>query len=144
LLAQTQKGEISPMKTNHKLALAVLASASIGAAGGKAIHVQQVKTAPVYLVSEADAITDFTAIKKYGERVPETLAPFNGHYHFVVGGGKTQGLDGEAPQGIVVIQFDSAEQARAWYGSPAYQAIKPIRQSAVKGRVFLVEGVVPQ
>jgi uncharacterized protein (DUF1330 family) len=39
-----------------------------------------------------------------------------------------------------VIAFDSVEQARAWYYSPAYQAIKPIRQSAVKGRMFLVEG----
>lgn len=132
------------MKTNHKLALAVLASVSIGVAGGKAIHAQQVKTAPVYLISEADAITDLTAIKKYGEKVPETLAPFNGHYHFVVAGGKAQSLDGEAPQGIVVIAFDSVEQARGWYDSPAYQAIKPIRQSATKGRMFLVEGLALQ
>jgi uncharacterized protein (DUF1330 family) len=132
------------MKTNHKFVLAVLAGISIGVASGRAIRAQQVKTAPVYLISEADAITDLTAIKKYGEKVPETLAPVNGHYHFVVAGGKVQSLDGEAPQGIVVIAFESVEQARAWYDSPAYQAIKPIRQSAVKGRMFLVEGVAPQ
>ena len=132
------------MKTNHKFVLAVLAGISTGVASGRAIRAQQVKTAPVYLISEADAITDPTAIKKYGEKVPETLAPVNGHYHFVVAGGKAQSLDGEAPQGIVVIAFESVEQARAWYDSPAYQAIKPIRQSAVKGRMFLVEGVAPQ
>jgi uncharacterized protein (DUF1330 family) len=132
------------MKTNHKLALAVLASVSIGGAAGIAIRAEQVKTAPAYLISEADEITDLAAIKKYGEKVPETLAPFNGHYHFVVAGGKAQSLDGEAPQGIVVIAFDSVEQARAWYDSPAYQAIKPIRQSAVKGRMFLVEGLALQ
>jgi uncharacterized protein (DUF1330 family) len=132
------------MKTNHKLALVVLTSVSIGAAGSRVIHAQQAKTAPAYVISESDAIADLTAIKKYGERVPETLSPFNGRYHFVVAGGKAQSLDGEAPQGIVVIAFDSAEQARAWYDSPAYQAIKPIRQSAVKGRMFLVEGAVPQ
>jgi uncharacterized protein (DUF1330 family) len=132
------------MKTNHKLALGVLAGVSIGAAVGRAIPAQQGKTAPTYLISEADAITDLTAIKKYGEKVPETLAPFDSRYHFIVAGGKPQGLDGEAPQGIVVIAFDSAEQARAWYDSPAYQAIKPIRQGAVKGRMFLVEGVAPQ
>jgi len=130
------------MKTNHKLVLTVLASVAIGAAGGRIIHAQQVKTAPAYIISEADAITDPIAIKKYGEKVPETFAPFNGHYHFL--GGKAQSLDGEAPEGIVVIAFDSIEQARAWYDSPAYQAIKPIRQSAVKGRMFLVEGIVPQ
>jgi uncharacterized protein (DUF1330 family) len=43
-----------------------------------------------------------------------------------------------------VIAFDNVEQARAWYESPAYQAIKAIRLSAVKGRMFVVEGVVPQ
>ena len=132
------------MKTNLRLALAVLAGVLIGVAGAAGIHAQQAQTPPAYLVSEADTITDLTAIKKYGEKVPETLAPFSGHYHFVVGGGKTQSLDGEAPQGIVVIAFDSAEQARAWYDSPAYQAIKPIRQSAVKGRMFIVEGVTAQ
>jgi uncharacterized protein (DUF1330 family) len=131
------------MKTTHKLALALLASFSLGAAGERAIHAHQVKTAPAYLISEADAVEDVIAIKKYGEKVPETLVPFAGHYHFIIGGGKAQGLDGEAPQGIVVIAFDSAEQARAWYDSPAYQAIKPIRQSAVKGRMFLVVGVNP-
>jgi uncharacterized protein (DUF1330 family) len=133
------------MKRNYKLALAVLASFAIGAAGGRTIHAQQVKTAPVYVISEADAITDPIAIKKYGEKVPETFAPFDGHYHFVVRGGKAQPLDGDAPpQGIVVIAFDNAEQAHAWYDSPAYQAIKPIRLSAIKGRMFLVEGIAPQ
>jgi uncharacterized protein (DUF1330 family) len=130
------------MKTNHKVALAVLVSVPIGVAGGRAIHAQQAKTA--YLISEADIITDLTAIKEYGGKVPETLVPFDGHYHFIVGGGKPQGLDGEAPQGIVMIAFDSAEQLRAWYNSPAYQAIKPLRQSAVKGRMFLVEGIIPK
>jgi len=130
------------MKTNHKFALAVLASLAIGAAGGTMIHAQLVKSAPAYIISEADAITDPNATKKYGEKVPETLAPFEGHYHFL--GGKAQSLDGEAPEGIVVIAFDSVEQARAWYFSPAYQAIKPIRQSAVKGRMFMVEGIASQ
>ena len=131
------------MKTN-KLALAVLASVSVGAAGDRAIHAQQVKTAPAYLISEADTIKDLTAIKEYGGKVPETLVPFDSHYHFIVSGSKPQGLDGEAPQGIVVIAFDSVEQLRAWYDSPAYQAIKPLRQSAVKGRMFLVQGVTPR
>ena len=74
------------MKTNYKLALAVLASLSIGAAGDRAIHAQQVKTAPAYLISEADTIKDLTAIKEYGGKVPETLVPFAGHYHFIVSG----------------------------------------------------------
>ena len=94
------------MKSNYKLIVAVLAGILVGAAGKSAIHGEQVKTLPVYIISEADAITDATAIRNYGAKVQETLAPFNGHYHFVVAGGKVESLDGDAPpKGIVVIAF---------------------------------------
>ena len=66
------------MKSNFKLIVAVLAGILVGAAGKSAIHGQQVKTPPVYIISEADAIKDATAIKSYGAKVQETLAPFNG------------------------------------------------------------------
>jgi uncharacterized protein (DUF1330 family) len=133
------------MKWNDKLLVAGLAGLLAGGAGNSAIHGQQVKTPPVYLISEADAITDPTAIKEYAAKVNETLAPFNGRYHFVVRGGKTESLDGDAPpKGIVIITFDSSERAHAWYDSPAYAAIRPIRQAAVKGRMFIVEGVAIQ
>lgn len=130
------------MNTNHKLALAVLAGASIGVAGAKVIDAQQAKVPPGYIISEADALLDIPTLQKYVEKVPETLAPFN--HHFIVRGGKPQALEGEPPQSIVVIAFDSVQKAREWYDSPAYNAIKPIRQSASKGRLFVVEGVAPQ
>jgi len=128
------------MKTNHKLALAVLAGASIGVAGATAIHAQQAKTPPAYVIAEVD-VTDPTTMQKYAEKVPETLAPFN--HQYLVRGGKTQALEGEPPKRIIVIAFDSAEKARGWYDSPAYEAIKPIRQSAAKSRLFIVEGIAP-
>jgi uncharacterized protein (DUF1330 family) len=130
------------VKSNYKLPVAALVGLLVGASGDSAIHGQQAKSSPVYLVSEADAITDSTAIKSYGAQVHQTLTPFNGHYHFVVAGGKTESLDGVPPPvGMVVIAFDSSEQAHAWYDSPTYKAIRQIRQAAVKGRMFIVEGV---
>jgi uncharacterized protein (DUF1330 family) len=99
------------MNTNHKLALAALAGVAIGAAGAKAMHARQVTPPPAYIISEVDAM-DLTGTQKYGEKVPETLAPFSGHYHFLLrGGAKIQALEGEPPKGIVVIAFDSAEKA---------------------------------
>src|SRR5208283_2284247 len=133
--------ENKPMKTNHKLALAVLAGVSIGVVGAQVIQAQQAKTPLGYVIAEVE-VTDPTTMQKYSEKVPETLAPFDGH--FLVRGGKTQTLEGEAPKRIVVIAFESAERARAWYDSPAYAAIKPIRQSAAKARLFIVEGLAPQ
>jgi uncharacterized protein (DUF1330 family) len=129
------------MKTNHKLAVAVLAGVAIGIAGATAIHAQQVKTPPGYVVAEVD-VTDPATFQKYAEKVPETLAPYNGHY--IVRGVKIQAVEGEAPKRFVVIAFDSAEKARGWEDSPAYAAIKPIRQSSAKSRIFIVEGVTPQ
>lgn len=130
------------MKSNYKLLIALVAGLLVGAAGKSAMHGQQAKTSPVYVISEAETVTDAAAVKNYGAKVQETLAPFNGHYHFVVAGGKVESLDGDSPpKGIVVIAFDSSEQAYAWYNSPAYEALKPIRLAAVRGRMFMVGAV---
>ncbi|HLM80904.1 MAG TPA: DUF1330 domain-containing protein [Terriglobales bacterium] len=130
------------MKTNFKVALAVLAGVSIGIVGAKLMRAQQVKTPPGYVIAEVE-VTDPTTMQKYVEKVSETLAPFN--HHYVVRGHKIQALEGEPPKGgIVIIAFDSVEKAREWYDSPAYSAIKPFRQSAAKNRIFIVEGVAPE
>ena len=62
------------MKTNLKLALAVVAGVLIGVAGaGRAIHAQQPKAPPAYVIAELE-VTDPTTLSKYAEKVPETLA----------------------------------------------------------------------
>ncbi len=129
------------MRTNPKLALAVLAGVSIGVVGASAIHAQQTKTPPGYVIAEVE-VTDPAGMQKYGEKVPETLAPFNARY--VIRGGKAQAVEGAPTKGVVVIAFDSVEKARAWYDSPAYAAIRPIRQNASNGRVIIAEGVAPK
>lgn len=135
------------METNHKLALAALAGISIGVATAQAIHAQQAKTPPAYVIAEVEKdptkIEDPAAARKYAEGAPKSLIPFNGQY--AVLGGAVQTVEGDAPKGyIVVIAFDSMEKARGWYYSPAYEAIKPIRQSSTKSRILIVEGVAPQ
>jgi uncharacterized protein (DUF1330 family) len=129
------------MKTNHKLALAVVAGVVIGVAAATAIHAQQVKAPPAYLIAEVD-VTDPATFQKYREKVPETLVPFSGHY--IIRGGRTQALEGAPPKRFVVIAFDSMEKAQAWEDSPAYETIKPLRQSSAKSRIFIAEGVAPQ
>lgn len=130
------------MTTNLKLALAVLVGVSIGIAGARAMRAQQVSTPPGYVIAEVE-VTDPDGIEKYASRIPEALAPFN--HHYVVRSNKIQTLEGDPPKGgVVVIAFDSVEKAREWYDSPAYRAIKPIRQRAAKSRIFIVEGVASQ
>jgi len=115
---------------------------SFSVAGGNAIRAQQVKVAPGYVVAELE-VNDPTTFQKYGAAIPGTLAPFDGK--FLVRAGKVTPLEGDAPKGrFVVIAFDSVEKAVAWDSSPAYEAIKPLRQSSAKTRSFIVEGVTPQ
>jgi uncharacterized protein (DUF1330 family) len=129
------------MKTNHKLVLVLLAGVAIGVGCGTAIHAQQAKAVPAYVIAEVD-VTDPATFQKYSTQVPGTLAPFDAH--FLVRGGKTQSVEGDAPKRIVVIAFYSMEKAQSWEDSPAYDAIKPIRHSSAKSRVFIVEGLAPQ
>jgi uncharacterized protein (DUF1330 family) len=129
------------VKPNLKLTLTLLAGIALGLAIAHTIHAQQPKTPPAYVVAEVE-VSDPAGMQKYGAQVPATLAPFN--HHYVIRSGKFQPLEGDAPKGgLVVIAFDSADQAQAWWDSPAYDAIKPIRQSAAKSRIFIVEGVAP-
>ena len=126
------------MKTNHKLAFAALVGMAVGIAGATVIHARQVRAPLGYVVAEVD-VTDPTTFQKYGEKVPGTFAPFNGHY--IIRGGKTLAVEGDAPKRFVVIAFDSLEKAKSWEDSPAYEEIKPIRHSSAKSRVFIAEGV---
>jgi len=47
------------------------------------------------------------------------------------------GLDGT----IVVIEFDTPEAARRFYGSPEYTAARKLREAAAETDLLLVEGV---
>jgi uncharacterized protein (DUF1330 family) len=133
------------VKTNHKLTLAVLVGVSTGLGAAQAIHPQQVKVPPAYVIAEIEKdptkIEDPAASRKYAEEAPKTLAPFNGRYLIRAGGDQIQTLEGAKPKGyIVVIGFESIEKARGWYDSLAYEAIRPIRQNSTKSRIFIVEG----
>jgi uncharacterized protein (DUF1330 family) len=146
--SQTQTKEDKPVKMHHKLTLAVLAGVSVGLAAAQAIHAQQAKVPPAYVIAEVEKdptkIEDPAASRRYAEGAPKSLVPFHGQYLARAGGSKVQTLEGEAPKGyIVVIGFESVEKARGWYDSPAYEAIKPIRQNSTKSRILIVEGDTP-
>jgi len=129
------------MKSNHKTLTAALAGLAIGAAGATAIHAQQNRTPPGFVVAELD-VSDPATFQKYAAQVPGTQAPFNARY--LVRGGKIHPVEGEPPKRIVITLFDSAEKALEWENSPAYEAIKPLRHSSAKSRIYVVEGVAPQ
>jgi uncharacterized protein (DUF1330 family) len=80
-------------------------------------------------------------MRPYSAQVESTFRPFGGRY--IVRGGNISKLEGDGPRGgMVVIKFDSKEQAQAWYDSPAYRKLMPIRHKSATSRVHIVEGTI--
>ncbi|MCX4690859.1 DUF1330 domain-containing protein [Streptomyces sp. NBC_01408] len=78
-------------------------------------------------------------ILRYIEEIQPTMEPFGGR--FLVHGAEVEVLEGPFPGTLVMVGFPDIEQARAWYASPAYQALVPLRADHIEGTVVLVEGV---
>jgi uncharacterized protein (DUF1330 family) len=78
---------------------------------------------------------------EYLERIEDTLTPFDGR--FLVHGPQVTVAEGEWPGTVVIIEFPDVDRATAWYASPAYQEILPLRTRNIDGAAILVEGVGP-
>jgi uncharacterized protein (DUF1330 family) len=66
---------------------------------------------------------------EYRAQVPQTLLPWGGE--LVFRGKRVLLLDGSNPhEDIVVIRFPDIASLQAWFASPAYQALIPLRQQA--------------
>jgi len=128
------------MKTKRYLLLAVFCAIAAGGLPLTAGHAQAPAAAkPVaFYISEFE-VTNPDGIKPYSAAVDSTFAPFGGRY--VVRGGKVASLEGEPTKRIVIIAFPSMEQALAWYNSPEYRELRPIRHNSATSRVFIVEGM---
>jgi uncharacterized protein (DUF1330 family) len=55
--------------------------------------------------------------------------------------GAIEGVEGPAPDGIVLLQFPDVAKAKAWYNSPGYQAALPHRLRGADYRAVIVEGL---
>jgi len=55
--------------------------------------------------------------------------------------GDLEVLEGDPAEGVVVVQFPTMEEAKAWYESPAYQEAKAHRLKGADYRVILTQGL---
>jgi uncharacterized protein (DUF1330 family) len=109
------------------------------AAGMSAGRAQAPSVPPAYFIAEFQ-LTDPQGIKPYSAAVEGTFRPFGGH--FVARTSRIVGLEGTPPRDrFIIIGFDTMAQARAWYDSPAYVKLRPIRQRSGITRAYLVEGL---
>jgi uncharacterized protein (DUF1330 family) len=101
-----------------------------------------------YVIFDAAAGGNVDAMKPYRDKAFDTLIPY---------GGKTIALTSDievretrhdkpwTPTRLLIIEFPTIAAARAWYDSPEYQALLPLRLNA-RGpdNMVIVEGVGPK
>ena len=93
-----------------------------------------------YLIVEMN-ITDLEKYKQYMAEAPAVVKAFGGEY--VVRGGRHETLEGDwQPHRVALLRFPSFEQAKAFYDSEQYRAVRAKRAGAVEYfNSVLVEGV---
>jgi uncharacterized protein (DUF1330 family) len=94
-----------------------------------------------YLVVDIE-VTDPAAFERYRAAVPPVIARFGGRY--LVRGGALHPMEGEfGLKRLVILEFPSAEAAKAFYDSPDYAPLLQLRLASTRSRLVLAEGVVP-
>lgn len=96
---------------------------------------------PAYALAHLRTTTLHPEVLDYIERIQSTLDPFGGR--FLVHGAEVEVREGPWPGTVVIIEFPGVDEARAWYESPAYQEILPLRTNHIEGEAIVVEGVAP-
>lgn len=92
-----------------------------------------------YVVYVRDRITDPEEFNKYEEKAP--AASVGREMKPLAFYGEVETLEGAPVDGAVIIEFASAEEARAMYNSSLYQEALQHRLKGAEYRVFIVEGV---
>jgi uncharacterized protein (DUF1330 family) len=92
-----------------------------------------------YLIARID-VTDPEQYSQYIARTPGVIERFGGR--FIARGGETVTLEGqEETRRIVLVEFPSLEQAKAFYRSAEYREVKKLREGAAEVHLAVVGGV---
>jgi uncharacterized protein (DUF1330 family) len=127
------------MKTRYAVALSVVAGAALGAAAVQGLHAQAKPKA--YTVSEVETINP-AALGAFVSALEDAQSAAGGH-NLHTRGGRIVTLGGPAaPTRVSIIEWDSLEQAEAFYKSQVWHDLTPHREMAIKViRRYAVEAV---
>jgi uncharacterized protein (DUF1330 family) len=92
-----------------------------------------------YLVVDI-SVTDPVQFEEYKKLAPAAIAKYGGRY--LIRGGAYEVLEGGwNPQRVTVVEFESLEKLKAFYGSPEYQAAIRTRAGAANMNMLAVQGI---
>ena len=117
------------MKTKYTVALSMLAGVAIGVVAVQGLQAQGKPKA--YSVSETELI-DATAQAAYTP-LAQAAQRNAGARPLRTGGGKVVAIEGAAPpKRVAITEWDSLEQAQAFYNSAAWKDLAPQRDKGLK------------
>lgn len=93
-----------------------------------------------YLIAEAK-VGNQAAYEIYESLAQVAIAQYGGRY--LVNAGAVEILEGQwsKPPSLVIVEFDSVDQARSFYQSPAYQLARMAREGAAETNMLVVSGI---
>jgi uncharacterized protein (DUF1330 family) len=92
-----------------------------------------------FIVAEVEVL-DKEKYETYKQMVPPSLAAYGGR--FLARGGKVETLEGDwSPKRLVIVEFPSAADAKAWWESEGYAEAKALRQTIAHTQLIITEGV---
>ncbi|MFT4068183.1 DUF1330 domain-containing protein [Paraburkholderia sp.] len=94
---------------------------------------------PAYIILTRESTWDPAELAEYARKVP---ASRDGHTMTPrVRFGRFEMLEGAPIEGVVVFEFATFDEAKAWFYSPAYQDAARHRRLGSANRAFIVEGI---
>ncbi len=92
-----------------------------------------------YIVFTRESTQDPAELETYSEKVGATLA---GHPVTVLAAyGRHEVLEGPEVEGVVILEFPSFDEAKAWYDSPSYREVREHRFRGAEYRGVIVESL---
>ena len=126
------------MKSNYKVAVAMLAGVALGALAVQGLHAQA--KPPIYVVTEIDVSNLDAYLKEY---VPVAQAALKaGGGRILAAGQNITPIEGTPPKSrVTILQWESIEQYNAYRKSPAFADARKIGETYAKFRTFAIEGM---
>ena len=92
-----------------------------------------------YVIVDID-VHDPVGYEEYKKLAPAAVELYGGKY--IARGGKTETLEGDwSPSRLVILQFESSEQAKKWLNSEEYREARVMRHKTANSKMVVVEGV---
>ena len=92
-----------------------------------------------YLIFTREKTLDQKEMDAYNKLATPTLAGHPGKPLAFYG--KHEDLEGAPTEGTVIVEFPTADAAKAWYNSPAYKEVREHRFKGAQYHVILIQGL---